>query len=146
MVAVVLALFALAAAAVLMYLPDLMEKNKPGPVNEGQNKIVGDNKQIIPEDRADQGNIPAGPPPQQGVNVTLSVTSDVSWMSVEIDGRPAFTGFLSAGQMKEFKGNEKISLRIGNAGVVEVEFNGKKMGVLGGKNQVVTQEFRAPQG
>ncbi|MFZ5631747.1 MAG: helix-turn-helix domain-containing protein [Bacillota bacterium] len=144
-VKIAIGLLAIALVAAFLYLPALTEINKPGPTGDGENKIAGDNKTIIPEVRTNQGNVPGKPPAQKGVNITLSVTNDECWMSVEIDGKPAFTGFLSAGQIKEFKGNEKISLRLGNAGVVEVEFNGQKMGVLGGVGQVVTKEFKAPQ-
>jgi hypothetical protein len=67
-------------------------------------------------------------------------------MRVEVDGNPAFEGLVPAGQMKEFKGNERINLRLGNAGVVQVEFNGQKIGALGGYGQVVNKEFNAPRG
>lgn len=97
-------------------------------------------------DKAPQDNARNVPPARKGVNLVLNVTENRSWMYVEVDGKEAFTGFLASGQIKEFKGNEKIIIKLGNAGVVQVEVNGQKMGVLGSFGQVVTKEFQAPQG
>jgi len=126
------------AAAIYLYLPDITGANK--------------NIQVPPPSKTENKNPPQEKAPQEtpitpkGVNLTLNVVDNLSWMYVEIDGKPAFTGFLASGQVKEFKGAEKIYLKLGNAGVVEVEFNGQKMGVLGGQGEVVKKEFTAPQG
>lgn len=141
-------LVAVVMVAALIYLPQMSGKDEAGPVDSGKSKIVENNKPAAPanpELNNESETLPEPPPAPQGVNVTLSVTDDRSWMSVQIDGQTAFTGTLSAGQVKEFKGSENVSLRLGNAGVVEVEFNGQKMGVLGEVGDVVDKEFNAPQ-
>lgn len=121
-----------------IYLPSLIGAGgveKP-PINR---------ENIVVEENTEREKGQVNPGIQQGVQVILSVTDKSSWMSVEVDGETAFTGLVPKGEMKEFKGNEKISLKLGNAGVVEIEHNGQKIGVLGTPGQVVTKEFRAPQ-
>lgn len=141
----ILALAVLASVAALAYQPLQPENRKNVPPAVPENNVVAE-KRTPPEEKTGQGENKTPPKEQQGVRITLSVTDNESWMRVEVDGKQAFEGLVPAGQMKEFKGNEKITLRLGNAGVVQVEFNGQKMGVLGGHGQVVTREFTAPQG
>lgn len=141
---VAIGLIAVALVAAFIYLPSLKGGSTTAPPGGAENKLAGD-KKAATEEKAEQGKTQNQPAKQRGVNVTLNVTDNQSWMYVEVDGKAVFTGFVPAGQIKEFKGNEKITLKIGNAGVVQVEFNGQKMGVLGGFGQVVTKEFKAPQ-
>ncbi len=105
---------------------------------------VGVENKGVADDRPGEAKIQR-PEKQQGVSITLNVTDNESWMRVEVDGKHTFEGLVTAGQVKIFKGNEKIYLRVGNAGVVQVELNGQKIGALGGMGQVVTREFKAPQ-
>ena len=130
----------LAGLAFYIYMPSLMgtAKDKMVP-DRTENKTTTQEKAT--EEKAQNKQTA-----RQGVNMVLNVTDNRSWMYVEVDGKPEFTGFLASGQMKEFKGNEKIVIKLGNAGVVQVEVNGQKMGVLGNLGQVVTKEFSAPQG
>lgn len=141
---VAIALAAVALVAAFIYLPSFTGGSKATPPGGVENKLTNENKPVT-EGKTEKGKDQGKPEKQQGVSVTLNVTDNESWMHVEVDGKPVFTGFMGAGQSKEFKGNEKVSLRIGNAGVVQVEFNGQKIGVLGGFGQVVTKEFKPPQ-
>jgi transcriptional regulator with XRE-family HTH domain len=81
---------------------------------------------------------------EEGVRVVLTVVEQKSWISVEIDGIQTFQGIIFSGETKEYKGNEKIRLKLGNPGVVEVEYNGSPVGFLGEKGQPVSKEFIAP--
>jgi len=130
----------LAGLALYIYMPSLM--------GAGKDKMTPDrtNNKAATQEKANEEKAQNKQAARQGVNMVLNVTDNRSWMYVEVDGKPEFTGFLASGQMKEFKGNEKIVLKLGNAGVVQVEVNGQKMGVLGNLGQVVTKEFSAPQG
>lgn len=137
------------AVLAYLYLPSVIGAGKDTdikPPAKNGNNVLGQNDKgqdtgqgrPIQEDNA--------PPTPKGVNLTLNVTDNLSWMYVEIDGRPAYTGFMESGQVKEFKGTERIYVKLGNAGVVEVEFNGQKIGVLGQRGEVVNKEFTVPQG
>jgi len=141
------------AAAIYIAVPALTGLNsgagKPGSGMEN-NKISENKSPAENTPTPGQGQNKAGqetaPPVQRGVNLTLNITDETCWMYVEIDGSPAYEGTMVSGQVKEFKGAERVYLKLGNAGVVEVEYNGQKIGVLGQRGNVVNREFTAPQG
>ncbi len=94
------------------------------------------------QDPSNQGQVPE----PTGVQMVLNVTTSRCWMLVVVDGTPAFQGELSAGQSRSFEATERILVRLGNAGVVEVEVNGNNMGFLGAPGEVLEREFKAPTG
>lgn len=69
------------------------------------------------------------------------VFTDTSWIQVTVDGVRQFQGELEAGTYRSWYGEEKIELRVGNAGAVEVTINGQKLGTLGGSGEVADQIF-----
>jgi cytoskeletal protein RodZ len=79
----------------------------------------------------------------QGVNLKLAVTGDACWAQVRVDDEPAFEGMLTSGDRQEFQGRRKVWIKLGNAGAVHIEFNGKEIGYLGKTGDVVTHEFAA---
>ncbi|KUK83694.1 MAG: hypothetical protein XD97_0119 [Pelotomaculum thermopropionicum] len=88
------------------------------------------------------------PPAQNhGINLVLEVKTSKCWIGAEIDGSPAFQGMLSAGQSKSFTADEEIYVTLGNAGVVEVVYNGENLGFLGRSGEVITRKFpdRSPE-
>lgn len=84
-------------------------------------------------------------PEQKGVNLVLNVVKDSCWVSVVVDGETKFTGELMANQKKSFFGKERIQVKLGNAGAVQVQLNGRDLGYLGGRWEVVKREFVASQ-
>ncbi|MEW6770461.1 MAG: RodZ domain-containing protein [Bacillota bacterium] len=84
--------------------------------------------------------------PGQGVTVTLEAVGGQCWVRLVADGRTAFEGMLEKGAVRSFTAEEKIQLRLGNAGAVMVSCNGQDLGKLGGVGEVVTREFSAGQG
>ncbi|GAW91545.1 helix-turn-helix domain-containing protein [Calderihabitans maritimus] len=79
----------------------------------------------------------------KGVNVSVLVKEDRCWLDVKIDGRRDFRGILEAGESMEFEGEQYITIVFGNAGVVEVVYNGEKLDKLGRKKQRVVKHFGA---
>lgn len=107
---------------------------------------TGEQNQISQNGQSNQpgGQQPAAQAPtnmQEGVRLTFNVTKNSCWIRVIVDGTPAFQGEVSAGQTQEFTGKEKISFRLGNAGVVQVELNGQDLGFLGEEGAVIDREF-----
>lgn len=96
-----------------------------------------DNKSSLPP----LAGTPSASPAPEGVDLVLNVTDSRSWMQVVVDGREEFTGILQAGEVKQFRGQERIYVKLGNAGVVQVQYNGRNLGVLGGVGQVIKREF-----
>jgi cytoskeletal protein RodZ len=80
------------------------------------------------------------PPVYTGIFLELFFT-DISWIQVTVDGVRQFQGELEADTYRSWYGEERIELRIGNAGGVEVTVNGEKLGNLGEEDEVVDRVF-----
>mgnify|MGYP003857624737 CR=1 FL=1 len=99
-------------------------------------------RQLVEEPKQKPGQVAQQP---QGVNLKLDVTGDACWTQVVVDGKPAFEGMLTGGDVQVFQGREKIWIKLGNAGAVRIEFNGKEIGYLGKTGEVVSHEFPAAE-
>jgi hypothetical protein len=87
---------------------------------------------------------PAASPGADGT-ATLSVHALAnSWMRVVVDGKSAFEGIVPAGSDKTFHGRV-ATVRVGNAGGIEVAVNGKSLGTLGAPGSVVERSFPLTQ-
>lgn len=77
------------------------------------------------------------PTPVRGVEVVVQIT-ERSWMRVVADGQspPVFEGELYAGDTRTWKAKDRIDMRVGNAGGVEVTVNGMRQGKLGASGDV----------
>jgi cytoskeleton protein RodZ len=75
----------------------------------------------------------AGPPGP--VHVEITATEPV-WVRATSDGKNVFSGILDANQTHTVDGNETVLLRVGNAGGVTIQLNGKPIGEVGPKGQV----------
>jgi hypothetical protein len=80
------------------------------------------------------------PPVYTGIFLELFFTG-TSWIQVTVDGVRQFQGELEADTYRSWYGEERIELRIGNAGSVEVTVNGEKLGNLGEEDEVVDRVF-----
>lgn len=59
------------------------------------------------------------------------------FIHVKADGRVIFQNILRKGRSESWRAQDKIELSLGNAGVVELEVNGKRISSLGRKGQSV---------
>jgi cytoskeleton protein RodZ len=86
------------------------------------------------------------PPLAQGTPVTVAAqtlelrVSAPSWLRVTVDGNVSMEGTFPAGTVRRFHG-KTASLRIGNAGGVEVVVDGRSLGRLGPTGDVVDRSF-----
>lgn len=70
---------------------------------------------------------------------------DKSWVQVTMDdGQSSSEVDLDQGETKTYKALKSFRVKIGNAGGVQIQFNGKPMGILGTTGQVV--EIQLPPG
>jgi cytoskeletal protein RodZ len=74
------------------------------------------------------------------------VLTDTSWIQVTVDGVREFQGELEAETYRSWYGEERIELRIGNAGAVLVTVNGQSLGTLGGPDEVIDRVFEKVDG
>lgn len=81
------------------------------------------------------------PPPEDGMfHIQLSAIEQ-TWLSVVTDGKEVYSGILHTAETKNLEGHEVARIRTGNAGGVEVVFNGRNLGPLGSRGQVRTVLF-----
>ena len=101
----------------------------------------------LPTEPAAQDTQPpiATPPPQPATadtKVLLDLVAlEDTWVSVTSDGKPVFSGILAANQSKTVEGKEHAKMRVGNAAGIEVRLNGKPLGPLGSRGQVLEVVF-----
>lgn len=84
---------------------------------------------------------PAAAAATQGPSFELLIRAkEDSWMSIVADGKEVMSGTLKAETERSVRARERVVLKIGNAGGVEISHNGKAMAPLGvpGQSRTVT--------
>ncbi|MGM0507835.1 MAG: helix-turn-helix domain-containing protein [Fusobacteriota bacterium] len=64
-----------------------------------------------------------------------------SWLEVKKNEEIIFNGYIQNGETYEVESSEKISVKIGDASNIEVNFNGENLGFLGEEKEVIKREF-----
>jgi cytoskeleton protein RodZ len=93
------------------------------------------------------GDVSADPSPSSAVKenaffVQIKAKED-SWVSIVADGKSVMQRVLTADKQKKIKAGKSVILRTGNAGGIEVSFNGRPLGALGNENEPRTLTFNA---
>ena len=83
-------------------------------------------------------DLPTQAGPLTGVNVTVRAEQRI-WVSVSVDGQPAYAGLMPPGEAREFTGQSVIAVTTGNGLGTRVIWNGNDQGVLGQLGEVVTR-------
>ncbi len=113
-----------------------------------------DSARVITQASAARSGIEA-PPPQTNAAAASSATAaepenafrvevsalEPAWLSIISDGKQIYSGMLAAAQTKILQGREMARIRTGNAGALNVLFNGRSIGTLGPRGQVRTVVF-----
>jgi cytoskeletal protein RodZ len=72
-----------------------------------------------------------------GVILKLSAT-ERTWLSISSDGKEIFAGILQPSESKTLTGLDRATMKVGNAGGIDVLWNGKSISPLGTRGQVLT--------
>jgi Domain of unknown function (DUF4115) len=72
-----------------------------------------------------------------GVVLKLSAT-ERTWLSISSGGKEIFAGILQPSESKTLTGLDRATMKVGNAGGIEVRWNGKVIAPLGTRGQVLT--------
>jgi hypothetical protein len=80
-------------------------------------------------------------PPGPGLGVRLDGRS---WLRVIVDGTNRMEGIFDAGTQRFFRG-KNASVRVGNAGGVDISVDGKDLGKMGASGDVVDRSFSLAQ-
>src|SRR5271169_738914 len=70
----------------------------------------------------------------QSFEVTVRA-KDRAWVSIKSDGQIAIRGIISPPDVKTIRANDQVVFFTGNAGAVEVSFNGQPVPLAGGPNE-----------
>lgn len=73
---------------------------------------------------------------KSGIKLTIRTREDC-WVQLKADGKVVFQSVLKRGRSEAWEAKEKIELSLGNAGVVDLEVNGKLISSLGRKGQAI---------
>src|ERR1700676_567379 len=85
---------------------------------------------------------PTQQPATPGSKVLLDLMArEETWLSVSSDGKQVFAGILAAHQSKTVEGKKSAKMRVGNAAGLEVRLNGRLLGPLGHRGQVLIVVF-----
>ena len=99
---------------------------------------VAPKRDAVASDTADD------PPPGQEKAFFVQVSAkEDSWVSIVADGKSVMQRVLPADKNKKVKAGKSLILRTGNAGGIEVTFNGHPLGALGNENEPRTLTFNA---
>lgn len=145
-------ILAAAAAVLVIALATNLTNNDSTPNTDRQPNIVQqDENKETPEEQQDNNPADITEPDVnddneatvEGVQLVLNVNDAPCWMEINVDGQPAFSGIANPGEVKTYQGEERIYIKLGNAGAVDVEVNGENLGKLAGGGQVIEREFTA---
>jgi len=78
----------------------------------------------------------------RGVAINTKI-SDRVWLQVEADGQVIFSGILIPGDQRLWSASDHLMIWSGNAGAVDVTYNGKPLGKLGSPGEVVKVTWTA---
>lgn len=99
-------------------------------------------EQTQPQQQQAQQPAPA-PAPVSGSDVSATFSQDC-WTEVKVDGNTVLSETVKAGSSLNWKGNNQVEVTVGNAGAVDITFNGQPQGKMGDVGAVVTKAFVAP--
>jgi cytoskeletal protein RodZ len=88
---------------------------------------------------------PANPPAQSvtPANKVVVAAKFIApcWTQITADGKVIYEGTPKNGESITWEATQKLSVKFGNAGVVDLVYNGKPVGKLGGNGEVVAKTF-----
>ena len=147
-----------AASAASQPHPHPVSKARPQPQSPPQAigqaaRDANPEAQTQPGDPA--GKVPQAPPePSPMVASAVPPASDAAhavrvsfaasqpvWLSINCDGRQAFSGTLEGSQTRVFDAATKMTVLIGNAGGLTISLNGKQVGPIGAQGEIQLLEL-----
>jgi cytoskeletal protein RodZ len=102
---------------------------------EAQPSIVQPVNTVNPESPGLNVTTTRGPDGVNHVALNLSAT-EKTWLSITSDGKEVFSGVLQPSETKTLTGLDAARMRVGNAGGLDVQWNGKSIGPIGPRGQV----------
>ncbi|NMC27525.1 MAG: helix-turn-helix domain-containing protein [Syntrophomonadaceae bacterium] len=76
----------------------------------------------------------------EGIVLKITARQDC-WLEVSADGISAYAQTMPAGTEQTFNARDRVAVRAGNAGGIELNLNGRQLAPLGTEGQVVVKEY-----
>lgn len=109
--------------------PDVHRDGRQAGVGQGRVGTTGPAYPVEIEARSPTGSM-------EEFTLTLSAVED-TWLAIRLDGRRSHEIYLRKGERVRWLAQEWAILTLGNAGGVQIRYNGKPVEPLGGSGQVV---------
>ena len=112
----------------------------PTPVRS----TVSSSPQVTPTSAHTAGTVPAkkqpenAVPPAAGGFLVVVQAREPSWTSITSDGRIIYSGILAAGNQRAVRGRKEVIVKAGNAGGIDLLFNGTRLERPGKPGEVRT--------
>lgn len=116
------------------------EPTDKAPKTVAANPAAGSSEIQPPTAAAPKAPEIAGAPKPKPIHLEVHATED-AWMSVIADGKTMMEGVLPATGTRKFHAKKNIYFTTGNAGGVEVSYNGRPLPPLGTINEVKSLSF-----
>lgn len=119
---------------------------QPGPPGKSSSASQSSNNQTSGSHISESGshNSSLTSPPGAELSVVIQAREE-SWITITADGKTISSELLPAGGERTIHGHEQITVKAGNAGGIDLQFNGKRIGSLGQFGEVKTVTF-GPRG
>ena len=120
------------------------DRDKPSITPPSIRSTVSSPPQITPTSARTSGQVPAKTPPEASVPpaaggfVVVVQAREDSWTAIASDGRTVYSGILAAGDQRAVRGHKEVVVKAGNAGGIDVVYNGTKLDQLGKRGEVRT--------
>ncbi|GAB4528216.1 MAG: hypothetical protein Fur0018_14220 [Anaerolineales bacterium] len=125
-------------ADVLLVTPTPQEtaNNTPIPTEPGGANISGSAPETQPTPTPTL-NLPGS---ESGITVNI-VIRQRAWLKVGVDGKTVFSGRVLPGSAYPYSANERIEITTGNAGALQIYYQGRDIGALGTSGEAIWRVF-----
>jgi cytoskeleton protein RodZ len=106
------------------------------PVNSSSSPAASPSATTTGSSPLEASTAPAAP--ALGEFIVVIEARDESWLSVFVDGKPAGSETVEAGNVRSYHARERVTVKTGNAGALEFRLNGKALPVGGDPGEVKT--------
>jgi hypothetical protein len=120
--------------------PFISSANQPGASSAQGEPAPGGSSAEPAAPPAGQNPAPSPVAAEKELRIELVASGDC-WTEVTADGQDVYKGMLHKGDKKTITAKQKMALKLGSAGDVEVFRGGKSLGHLGAAGEVSKKEF-----
>lgn len=119
---------------------DQAQLTKPSPAAPAPVQQLAPQAPASPAPSSQQ---PASQAPAAKPVVLSAKYTDSCWTLVKADGKEVYEGIPKVGETLTWEAQTNINVQFGNAGGVEVVYNGQSLGKMGAKGEVLSKSFTA---